>query len=1120
MEKRENDTARVKKFFYLKKFVILKSAFLFIVLTCLQLTAEAYGQDKITMNLQSTEIKKALIIIERKTNYHFLYNESVLANKPKIDLAVKDADIVTVLDKILTANGIAYRILNNNLIVLKANGPANNAEVPDIRVSGKVTGTGGAALSGVSVTIKGTSTGTTTDDGGNFSISVPDENSILVFSYVGYQSQEIVVGNRTTINISMSGSASLMDQIVVVGYGTQRKIDVTGSVSQIKGDEIAKQASINPISALQGKLAGVQITNSGAPGASPQIRIRGLGTVYGSSSPLYVVDGVWFDDISFLNPADIESISVLKDASSEAIYGVRAANGVVLVTTKKGRGQTTVNYSGYVGVQKVTNQVEMANGTQYATLINEMNVANGGSAPFSNPDSYGVGTNWFDVILRPALITNHHISVGGGTERSTFNFSVGYLKQEGIVEGHEYDRLTARLQNDFTVSRFLKLGYTAVVEGSKSDDIPGGIFYKAFTAAPVVPVYYDDGSYGDPADYPIGSATNNPKTQLDFFDQVSKNYRATGNVYGEVKILKNLNFRSSFGGEFGEGEVLNYNPVYYNPLTNPTLFPQGNTIQFNNTSKLSVSRAQVRNWILENTLTYDRRFGDHDVKFLVGQSAQRYKSYNISATADNVPRTSDGDLYLTLGPNTTANPRTVSDGGALATYASYFGRLNYSFLRKYLLTLSLRADGSSKFEGDERWGYFPSIGAGWVISDEDFMETQEIFDHLKLRGSWGKVGNASVPANLAVQLIDRKAGFTAIFGGQPNPGASITSIVPPIIFWEKGIGTDIGLEGTLLDRKLNFEIDWYNRKTEQAIFDIPVIGSLGLGGSSIRGNQADFENSGWEFTLGWKDDINKNFDYSLNGNFSINNNKVLSVVTGNNPIYAGGAAATGGQLSTRTVAGEPIGQYFGLLTNGIFQNQSQITGSAQPNAKPGDFRYVDMNKDGVINALDRIVLGNPNPKYSYGLNTNFNFMQFDLTLDFQGVAGVEIYNANKGLRFGSENFSKDFFDNRWHGDGTSDEYPSANIGGGTNYIPNSWYVEDGSYFRVRNAQLGYTLPRSLTSSWKIERVRFYVNAQNALNFFKYTGFTPEVGGGPTNAGIDNGIYPLSATYNFGVNVSF
>lgn len=991
----------------------------------------------------------------------------------------------------------------------------NNFQV----VTGTVTGEGGIPLSGVSVQVKGTTTGTTTNAEGAFSLDVDNTDVTLVFSYVGYEQQEVALGGRTSVSVSLMPSTLAMDAVVVVGYGAQRKVDVTGSVSSVSGKEISKQSIVNPVSALQGKVAGVQITNSGAPGASPQIRIRGLGTVYGSASPLYVVDGVWFDDISFLNPADIENISILKDASSEAIYGVRAANGVVLVTTKKGRGQATINYNGYVGVQKVTNEVEMASATEYATLINEMNVSNNNPAPFTDPASFGQGTNWFDVILRPAMITDHHIAVGGGSERSTYNFSLGFLSQEGIVENHDYKRITARLQNDFNIRSNLKVGYSSILQGSNSNDAPGGIFYKAFTAAPVVPVYYDDGLYGDPGDYPIGSSTNNPKIQLDFFDQKSKNYRVTGNVYGELKFLRNFTFRSSFGGEFGEGEVRNYNPVYLNPQ-NSNIQPLGNSIQFNDTSKLSISRAQTRNWIVENTLTFNREMGDHRLTLLLGQSSQRYKSYNISATADNVPNNSEGDLYLSLGPNTNTRPRTVSDGGDLSTYASYFGRINYSFLNKYMLTASMRADGSSKFIGDERWGYFPSIGLGWVITNEDFMNNQETFSNLKLKGSWGKVGNASVPANLATQLVNAGAEFTAIFGGQPVPGASITSLVPPIIFWERGVGTNIGLEGSVMNNKLNFEIEWYNRETEQAIFDIPVVGSLGLAGSSIRGNQASFKNQGFEFTAGYRNTTTSDFSYNINANFSVNNNEVLSVVTGGNPIYGGGAAATGGQLSTRTVVGQPIGQFFGLLVDGVFQSAAEITGSNQPNAKPGDFKYVDQNKDGVIDAKDRVVLGNPSPRFTYGLNTFFEYMGFDFTVDVQGVADVEIYNANKGLRFGSENFSKDFFDNRWHGQGTSNTYPSANIGGGTNYIPNSWYVEDGSYIRIRNIQLGYTIPGSVTDRWKLKQLRIYANAQNAFNFFDYTGFTPEVGGGPLSAGIDNGIYPLSATYNFGVNVTF
>ncbi|MBE9586729.1 TonB-dependent receptor [Mucilaginibacter sp. JRF] len=990
----------------------------------------------------------------------------------------------------------------------------DRAFAQNITVKGTVKdATTGETLIGVSVAVQGTQTGTQTGPDGSYTLSAPGNGNLTV-SYIGYATQTVPVNGQATVNISLKAQSNELQQVVVVGYGTQRKLDVTGAVSQVKGEEISKQASTNAVSSLQGKVAGVQITNNGSPGASPQIRVRGLGTVYGDPNPLYVVDGVWFSDISFLNPNDIESMSILKDASSEAIYGVRAANGVVLVTTKKGKGAPTINYSTYAGWQKVTNQPALANGTEYATLINEMNQINSPEDPltFANPSSFGTGTRWMDVVLRNAFTMKHDLTVSGGTDKSTYNFSVGYLKQQGVVTGNDYDRVTAHLQQDVQATKFLKLGYTAVLQGSKSRDIPGDPIYKAFTAAPIVPVYYADGTYGDPNDFPIGSSTNNVKAQLDYFNQRSKNYRATGNVFAEIKPTDFLTFRTSFGGEFGQGEVLGYNPVYRATAT-----------QFNEISDLSIARAETRNWIWENTLTFEKTFGDHRLTVLAGQSSQRYKSYNITGTAQGVPYTSDGDLYLQLGPATINDQpaKTVIDGGSLATYESYFGRVNYAFKDKYLFNASLRRDGSSKFIGSDRWGWFPSLGAGWVISNEEFMKDQTIFNNLKVRGSWGQIGNASVPANLATQVINNQAAFTAIYNGVPATGANLTQIVPPIIYWEKSVGTDIGLEMAFLKSKLTFEADYYVKETKDAIFAIPILGSIGTDNAQIIGNQASFQNRGFEFSAGWRDNPSKDFSYSINGNFSINTNKVLSTVTGANPIYAGGAAATGGQLSTRTVLGQPIGQFFGYVVDGIFQNQAEIDASAQPTAKPGDFKYVDFNNDGKIDPKDdRRVLGNPNPKYLFGLNTSFTYKAFDLAVDIQGVTGVDVYNAVKGLRFGAENFTKDFFDNRWHGEGTSNTYPSAAIGGGINYYPNSFFVENGSYIRLRNVQLGYTLPAALTSKLFVKRVRVYANAQNAVNLFGYKGFNPEVGGTPTNAGIDNGVYPLYATYNFGLNVSF
>ena len=971
-------------------------------------------------------------------------------------------------------------------------------------------------IPGVNIVVEGTTRGTTTDVDGNYSIGLGSGENTLVFSFVGFKPMTVQVDGRTNIDVTLESDVTALEEIVVVGYGEQRKIDITGSVSNVEGEAITRQPSVNPISALQGRVAGVQITNSGAPGSSPQIRIRGLGTVKGNPNPLYVVDGVWYDDISFLNPGDIANISILKDASSQAIYGVRAANGVVLISTKKGRNDAaaTVSYNGFVGSQVITNQVEMANGPQYAQMINELDVANGATPRYDDPSSYGT-TDWFRQILRAGVISNHQVSISGGGEKSTFNFSLGYLDQEGTVEGNDFKRYTARLQNDFQAFDFLKLGYTITGAMNNSQDIPGGIFHELYSASPITPVYYADNTYGDPYDYKAGSSNQfNPQATLDFYDQTSRNYRMTGNIFAELTFLKNFTFRSSLGGDFGENELRNYSPQYAATLS-----------QRRSTSLLRRERAETRNWILENTLTYSNNDDeDHAITVLLGQGAQRYRSYKLETTAENVPNNSEGDHYLTLG-----NPGTrfVDDEGDLYTIASYFARVNYSFRDRYLVTASLRADGSSKFGENDRWGYFPSVGLGWVISEEGFMQDQTIFDNLKLRGSWGKIGNSSVPSNTSVLTVSQPQTFTYVGGnGVTFPGASINTITPPTTVWETGVGTDIGLEANFLDYRLYAEVDYYIKDTQNAIFDIPILGSIGTSGSTIVGNQATFRNSGFEFQVTWQDQRSDDFSYTVSANLGINKNEVFEVSTGANPIDQA-VGTTGGAINTRTVVGQPIGQFYGYRVAGVFQSQEDINNYLssdgtviQPTAVPGDFKYADLNDDGIIDGLDNTFLGNPNPRNVYGVNTNWRFKMFDLTLDFQGVSGVEIYNANLGSRFGTENFTRDFYENRWHGDGTSNVYPSANIGGGQNYRSNSFYVESGDYFRVRNIQLGFTFPSALTEKWHISTVRLYANAQNALNFFSYRGMSPEVGGEPTRAGVDIDVYPMFATYNLGLNVTF
>ncbi len=997
------------------------------------------------------------------------------------------------------------RIFTISGLVLLCSFFINSAFAQNLSVKGKVTdAANNETLIGVSVNIKGTTEGTQTDVNGAFSISAPS-SATLVISYIGYTTQEVPVNGQTTINIKLQAQSNALNEVVVVAYGAQKKVDVTGSVATVKGADLAKQPEINAVSALQGKVAGVQIINSGTPGASPQITIRGQGTIFGNVSPLFVVDGVWYNDIGFLNSSDIESMSILKDASSEAIYGLQAANGVVIITTKKGKGAPRVRYDAFVGFSTPTNVPVMANATQYATMVNEVNGSLTGSPlTFANPSSFGTGTDWLHLLLHNAFTQQHNIGVSGSTEKSSYNFSASYNQQDGNVEYNKYDRITMHLNQDVQVYKFLKVGYSAILEGDHSKDLPDGILYKAYTAAPVVPVRYADGTYGDTGDFPVGNAVSNPQVTLDYFNQTTQNYLFNGNAFAELKFTDFLSFRSSFGGTFSHQEVQAYDPVY-----------QATQSQFNSISLLTKNNADVRNWILENTLTFDKTFDKvHHVTVLVGQSAQRLRSFYENGTAQNVPDYSTGDQYFSLGNNP-----TLTDGGNLETRESYFGRVNYSYKDTYLLNATIRRDASSIYSDQYKWGTFPSIGAGWVISNEDFMKDQHIFDNLKLRGSWGEAGNGAVGQHYILQNQQ----FISNLGGGDNLqiGSGLTSLTPPVQYWEKSVGTDIGLETGFLHNRLTFEADYYIKKTENAIYPVPILGSLGANGGQLVANQATYENKGWEFTAGWKDNIGKDFSYSINANFSINDNKVVYIQSGDIPLYGGGAGASGGGFTTRTVVGGPLGEFYGYQVVGIFQTPEQVGAAkaTQPNAQVGDVIYGNNGQ--------KTNLGNPNPKFLYGLNTYFKYREFDLGVDVSGVGKVSLYNANEGVRFGYENWTQDFYNSRWHGAGTSNTTPSAFLSDASNGQPNSFYVQSGSYLRIRNVNLGYNFSSEALKKVSINNLRVYVSGQNLATFTKYKGFNPEVqaittpGTQPAiNQGIDNGVTPIYAIFNLGVNVTF
>ncbi|MGB4776383.1 MAG: TonB-dependent receptor [Daejeonella sp.] len=969
----------------------------------------------------------------------------------------------------------------------------NQALAQNITVKGKVIDSAnGETIPGVSVTLKGTSTGSVTDIKGNFSLSVP-EDAVLIFTSIGYITHEEPVSQRLEINITLKASNNELEQVVVVGYGTQRKVDVTGSISSVKGADINKQASQNPLSSLQGKVAGVQITNNGSPGSSPRVRIRGTGSVYGRTEPLYVIDGIIVNDLSFLNQNDIETMDVLKDASSASIYGLRAANGVVLVTTKKGKsGTAKINYNAFAGAQIVTNKVQMASAKQYGLLINEK---------FGIPTvaEYPT-TDWYDVVLRPvAMVQNHQLSISGGSEKNTYNVSLGYLNQDGAVRNNNYQKITGRLQNDIKLNKNIKVGYNALLYHYNSFDNPGSIFLDAYRTPPIMPVRKANGNYGDSFDYNLGDFPN-PQVSLDWYNKKSKGQSMTSTAFADVKFLKDFTFHSSVALSY----AINQNRDYLS-------LDSFTTVQKRNRSKLTKETGNTTGLLIENTLTYQKTLGKHRFTVLAGTSAQQIKGEKIIGSISDVPFYNEGSLNFDLGTDTT----TILDNDTyIERYLSYFGRINYAFKDRYLLTATLRRDGASKFPISNPFDNFPSIGLGWIVSDEGFMKKQHIFDLLKLKASWGKLGNAGIPDNLTQSLVS----VGGIFNTTPfGPGSNINKKASETLVWEVVKETDLGLEMAFLNNRLTVNTDYYIKNTENAIFAIPIIASIGVEGSSIQGNYATFRNSGFELAANWRAQAGA-WNYNLGVNGSYNKNQVIAIATGNNEIL-GGSLPIGGIFTNITRIGDPIGSFYGYVVDGIFQTDAEAVGSAQPFAKAGSFKYHDLNKDGVIDKKDKQIIGNPNPRFTYGFTSGFEFKNFDLQLDIQGVAGVEVYNATKVIRSGNENYTLDFYQNRWHGPGTSNTYPSANLAG-TDLETNSWYVESGDYVRLRNVQLGYTLAKNISNKLNIQKIRIYLNAQNPYTYFKYKGFTPEVGGDPLSSGIDLNVYPLSATYNAGVNVTF
>ena len=976
----------------------------------------------------------------------------------------------------------------------------------------------GQSLPGATVVVKNTSTGTVTDLDGKFTLQVPQDPFTLVISFVGYESMEVAVTNQSVIDVSLQPSEQLLDEVVVIGYGTVRKSDLTGAVASVKSEDIVKITAANPVQSLQGKVTGVQVAStSGAPGANPTVRIRGVGT-FNNTSPIYVVDGVILDDISFLNAADIESMEVLKDASATAIYGSRGANGVIMVTTKaakEGQEQTVFNFTGEYGMQRIAKKIDLLSGREFAIISNEIKTGS-----YNNVDAVP-NTDWQDLIFDMAPIQNYQFSASGSSKAMQYYVGLGYFNQQGIIDKSSFERITVKFNSIYNLTKFLKMGSNISLTPFDQQIAPN-VTYAAYRAQPVLEPYYPDGSFG--VVYNVG----NPLADLAYSNNYRKGFRGVGNIFAELNFLQDFTLKTSFGIDAEYVKATNFTPAF-------TIFnPDGTASQQQNVlSDLTKANNDMLTWLWETTLNYRKDIKKHSIDALLGYTMQNTSSEFFSMTGANIIR--DGENFWYINPSYVDDPAndvyTVNylnnsvDANLYYSMISYLFRVNYTYDGRYILTATYRRDGSSKFTKENRYSNFPSFAVGWNISRENFMQNAEAISRLKLRASWGRIGNEKITYYDQFSLV--QSDIIAIFGYDPAPNtaASYGVLGNPDLRWEVSSQTDVGLEVGLLDDRLTGEFDFYNRTTDDILVELSTPGYYGNGqGQRVRFNAAKVQNMGFEYNVGWRSQVKK-FKYNISVLGSTIHNEVLEIGgnSGVDSVLVGGYLANGTPV-TRTSVGQPIGAFYGYRTDGVFQTQAEIDDypeytQAPDEVKPGDLRYVDVNGDGVIDQNDRTYIGSPIPKFIFGLNFGFEIAGFDFSLNIQGQTGNKIFNGKEVVRPDPYNFEQHVM-NRWTGPGTSNEEPRPTFGG-NNYVASDKFIYDGSFVRVRNIVLGYTLPVNKSMKIYMKRLRVYLKVDNLYTYTKFTGYTPEIGSGDVlSSGIDNGIYPITAVYSVGLNLTF
>ncbi|BBE18639.1 TonB family protein [Aquipluma nitroreducens] len=1136
-----------------KILLIMRLTLFLMVFSVLSAFSSSYAQKtKLNLKVQNSQVKEVLNEIENQSDFFFMYDNHQVDVERRVNLEINSLNIDQALQKLFEGTSTGYKVVNRQILLFTENESSAYSQ-QTTKVTGKVTDGSGGTLPGVSVVVKGTTNGTITDIDGAYNIGNVPVNATLQFSFVGMKSQDIAVAGKTTINVVLEEETVGIEEVIAIGYGVQKKKLNTGSTIQVTGENLQKMSTVSALGALQSQTPGVSITqSSGMPGEGYKVTVRGLGTI-GNSNPLYVIDGIAGGDINSLNPADIESVDVLKDAASAAIYGARAANGVILVTTKQGKsGKMQVTYDGYYGVQNPYKEAPLLNAKEYMTILDEINF-NEGLASFDwqgvLPSLYSKiqsgewnGTNWLKEIRnKNAATQNHAINMLGGSETSKFSLGFSYSDQQGIYGSPvepDNKRYTARLNSEHVIlkgssgrdvvkfSENLNFGY-----GEKQGIGIGNIYWNdihnMMVGSPLMPVYGTDGTYFDKKDKALtGLDLFNPDIANPIANMVynrgqnlSKNYNLNANASLEIQPIKDLTLKSTFGYKNSASSYRQYTPMY-----------ELSTSSMNTIDKVNQSMGSGYSWTFENTISYSKMFNEHSFNAIIGQSLEKWgmgEDMNVtngySLFTDFEHAWLDNTKGLTAG-TTTISGKPWGSGGV----ESFFGRLSYNYKETYMATVVMRADGSSNFARGNRWGYFPSVSAGWVMTNESFMQnTKSWLDFFKLRGSWGQNGNAAIDnfQYLATVAFDLTGAYS--FGNTKTTQSTggYAEILPnKDIKWETSETVDLGFDARFIQSRLGLAFDWYNKKTIDWLVDAPILGSYGTKAPYINGG--DVVNKGFELGANWKDHVGK-VNYGVNFNIAHNKNEVTRIANSEGIIHGDANVLSQGTSEMyRAQVGFPIGYFWGYKTAGVFQNLEEIAATKtflQSKPQPGDLIFVDTNSDGKIDNKDKVEIGDPHPDFTIGFGFNVDYKGFDLNVAASGAFGQQIAKSYRSFADSYvQNYTTDIFA-RWHGEGTSNKLPRLTSGSNTNWQEISdIYIENGDYVKIQNVSVGYDF-KKLFTKLPFSQARLYVTAQNVYTFTNYSGQDPEIGYGGGQSwvsGVDLGFYPSPRTFLMGVNLKF